>query len=82
MYNVSGYPELVKKYGPEYSYQLAPRAKIFRRDESNVRMFMTSFMLKCGVYIRPSAHGMVGLALAAPTLVGRTCLLKELPETH
>ena len=36
VYNVSGYPELVKKYGPEYSYQLAPRAKIFRRDESNV----------------------------------------------
>ena len=36
VYNVSGYPELVKKYGPEYSYQLAPRAKIFRRDEAKV----------------------------------------------
>ena len=36
VYNVSGFPELVKKYGPEYSYQLAPRAKIFRRDEANV----------------------------------------------
>jgi len=32
IYNMSGYPALVKKYGPDYSYQLAPRAKIFRRD--------------------------------------------------
>eukprot|EP00731_Ephydatia_muelleri_P001270 Em0001g1270a len=37
VYNVSGYPELVEKYGPDYSYQLAPRAKIFRRDESKVQ---------------------------------------------
>ncbi|KAL5516233.1 hypothetical protein EMCRGX_G001516 [Ephydatia muelleri] len=42
VYNVSGYPELVKKYGPEYSYQLAPRAKIFRRDEAKV-VDMNSF---------------------------------------
>ena len=37
VYDISGFPDLVKKYGPEYSYQLAPRAKIFRRDEANVR---------------------------------------------
>ena len=36
IYDVSGYPELVKKYGPDFSYQLCPRAKIFRRDEPRV----------------------------------------------
>ena len=36
VYDVSGYPELVKKFGPDFSYQLCPRAKIFRRDEPSV----------------------------------------------
>lgn len=36
IYDLSGYPDVVIKFGPEYSYQLAPRAKIFRRDQSNV----------------------------------------------
>jgi len=31
-YNISGYPELVKKHGPIFSYDLAPRALLFRRD--------------------------------------------------
>eukprot|EP01130_Rhizamoeba_saxonica_P018914 TRINITY_DN9644_c0_g1_i1.p1 TRINITY_DN9644_c0_g1~~TRINITY_DN9644_c0_g1_i1.p1 ORF type:complete len:541 (-),score=112.21 TRINITY_DN9644_c0_g1_i1:31-1566(-) len=36
IYKRSGYPEFVEKYGIQYSYQMAPRAKIFRRDEYKV----------------------------------------------
>lgn len=36
IYNMSGYPDFVKKHGTDFSYQLAPRAKIFRRDEGKV----------------------------------------------
>ncbi|XP_071963948.1 phospholipase-B 81-like [Antedon mediterranea] len=36
IYKLSGYPEVVKERGTSYSYQLAPRAKIFRRDQSSV----------------------------------------------
>ncbi|KAK3755108.1 hypothetical protein QZH41_017928, partial [Actinostola sp. cb2023] len=36
VYNLSGYPEFVEKHGTSYSYQLAPRAKIFRRDQATV----------------------------------------------
>ncbi|RUS74914.1 hypothetical protein EGW08_017330 [Elysia chlorotica] len=39
IYNRSGYPEMANKtdIGSSYSYQLAPRAKIFRRDHSSVK---------------------------------------------
>ncbi|CAG2201568.1 unnamed protein product [Mytilus edulis] len=33
---MSGYPGYVAQHGTEFSYQLAPRAKIFRRDEGKV----------------------------------------------
>uniref|UniRef100_A0A8B9W4H4 Phospholipase B-like n=1 Tax=Bos mutus grunniens TaxID=30521 RepID=A0A8B9W4H4_BOSMU len=36
VYNWSGYPILVKKLGLDYSYDLASRAKIFRRDQGKV----------------------------------------------
>ncbi|KAL5018080.1 hypothetical protein ScPMuIL_003802 [Solemya velum] len=36
IYNMSGYPEMVEKHGVDMSYQLAPRNKIFRRDEGKV----------------------------------------------
>ncbi|XP_036312167.1 phospholipase B-like 1 isoform X2 [Pipistrellus kuhlii] len=36
IYNWSGYPWLVQKLGMDYSYDLAPRAKIFRRDQGKV----------------------------------------------
>ncbi|XP_037702247.1 phospholipase B-like 1 [Choloepus didactylus] len=36
IYNWSGYPMLVQKLGLDYSYDLAPRAKIFRRDQGKV----------------------------------------------
>eukprot|EP00949_MAST-11_sp_MAST-11-sp1_P001690 g1690.t1 len=35
IYARSGYPEAVEKYGPSMSYQLAPRAQIFRRNQSS-----------------------------------------------
>lgn len=37
IYQESGYPEAVKLHGVSFSYQLAPRAKIFRRDEGYVK---------------------------------------------
>jgi len=36
IFNMSGYPDVVKQRGPDSSYQLAPRAKIFRRDQNTV----------------------------------------------
>ncbi|XP_006866133.1 PREDICTED: phospholipase B-like 1 [Chrysochloris asiatica] len=36
IYNWSGYPLLVQKLGLDYSYDMAPRAKIFRRDQGKV----------------------------------------------
>ncbi|XP_075409447.1 phospholipase B-like 1 [Tenrec ecaudatus] len=36
IYSWSGYPLLVKKLGLDYSYEMAPRAKIFRRDQGKV----------------------------------------------
>uniref|UniRef100_A0A0B8RQP5 Phospholipase B-like n=1 Tax=Philothamnus irregularis TaxID=1899461 RepID=A0A0B8RQP5_9SAUR len=36
IYNMSGYGEYVQKYGLDFSYELAPRAKIFRRDQGKV----------------------------------------------
>lgn len=37
IYNISGYPDFVQRYGVQYSYQMAPRAELFRRDASKVR---------------------------------------------
>ena len=34
---MSGYPEVADKVGPDATYQLCPRAKIFRRDQGNVK---------------------------------------------
>lgn len=36
IYNLSGYPDFVKKHGLLYSYQLSDRAEIFRRDQGKV----------------------------------------------
>uniref|UniRef100_A0A6J0TBU9 Phospholipase B-like n=1 Tax=Pogona vitticeps TaxID=103695 RepID=A0A6J0TBU9_9SAUR len=36
IYNMSGYAEYVQKYGLDFSYEMAPRAKIFRRDQAKV----------------------------------------------
>ncbi|CAH1794924.1 unnamed protein product [Owenia fusiformis] len=37
IYNMSDYAKAVEKFGDMYSYQLAPRAKIFRRDQGSVK---------------------------------------------
>uniref|UniRef100_A0A672RIQ5 Phospholipase B-like n=1 Tax=Sinocyclocheilus grahami TaxID=75366 RepID=A0A672RIQ5_SINGR len=36
IYDLSGYKEMWKEYGEDFSYDLCPRAKIFRRDQSSV----------------------------------------------
>lgn len=36
VYDLSGYEQMWKKYGEDFSYDLCPRAKIFRRDQSSV----------------------------------------------
>ncbi|KAJ8387576.1 hypothetical protein AAFF_G00152720 [Aldrovandia affinis] len=36
IYNLSGYAEMWKEYGEDFSYDLCPRAKIFRRDQAGV----------------------------------------------
>ena len=36
IYNISGYPAFVAAFGLDFSYQMAPRAKIFRRDQAMV----------------------------------------------
>ncbi|KAI2666912.1 Phospholipase B-like 1 [Labeo rohita] len=35
IYDLSGYEQMWKKYGEDFSYDLCPRAKIFRRDQSS-----------------------------------------------
>ncbi|CAN7988693.1 unnamed protein product, partial [Ixodes pacificus] len=36
IFNISGQPDMVKKYGNYYSYDMSPRAQIFRREHSKV----------------------------------------------
>lgn len=37
IYNLSGYPLMWQKFGDDFSYDLCPRAKIFRRDQGSVK---------------------------------------------
>uniref|UniRef100_A0A671R185 Phospholipase B-like n=1 Tax=Sinocyclocheilus anshuiensis TaxID=1608454 RepID=A0A671R185_9TELE len=37
IYDLSGYEQMWKEHGEDFSYDLCPRAKIFRRDQSSVR---------------------------------------------
>eukprot|EP00008_Paramoeba_atlantica_P006296 CAMPEP_0201489524 /NCGR_PEP_ID=MMETSP0151_2-20130828/22855_1 /ASSEMBLY_ACC=CAM_ASM_000257 /TAXON_ID=200890 /ORGANISM="Paramoeba atlantica, Strain 621/1 / CCAP 1560/9" /LENGTH=553 /DNA_ID=CAMNT_0047875145 /DNA_START=115 /DNA_END=1776 /DNA_ORIENTATION=+ len=59
IYNMSGYPEVVEQYGTDYSYQLAPRAKIFRRDNCNVTdLTSLAWMMRYNDYeVDPYAGG-------------------------
>ena len=36
LFQMSGYPAVADVYGTDYTYELCPRAKIFRRDNTNV----------------------------------------------
>jgi hypothetical protein len=52
IYNVSRYPEFVAKHGVGFSYQLAPRAEIFRRDQSkalNLNVLKLLFFVRCKI---------------------------------
>uniref|UniRef100_UPI0037E95D85 phospholipase B-like 1 isoform X2 n=1 Tax=Semicossyphus pulcher TaxID=241346 RepID=UPI0037E95D85 len=37
IYTLSGYGKMWEEYGEDFSYDLCPRAKIFRRDQANVK---------------------------------------------
>lgn len=37
IYNLSGYPQMWQEFGEDFSYDLCPRAKIFRRDQATVK---------------------------------------------
>lgn len=53
IYNLSGYPEFVKKHGPSHSYQLAPRAEIFRRDQGKVKdLTSMKYILRYNDYLK------------------------------
>ena len=39
IYDISGNAAAAEKFGPDKSYELAPRAKIFRRDAPKVAAF-------------------------------------------
>jgi hypothetical protein len=41
IYNKSGYPRVIARRGVEYSHELSPRAKIFRRDGEKVHDMKT-----------------------------------------
>lgn len=41
IYNLTGYAAFAEKFGTDFSYQLAPRAKIFRRDQASVNSLAT-----------------------------------------
>jgi Phospholipase B len=67
VYNESGYPEFVKKHGPSFSYQMAPRAEIFRRDAGTVTD-MESFkaIMRYNDYKKdPYSHGNPGDAICS-----------------
>jgi len=59
IYDISGYPEFVKKHGYDFSYQLCPRAKIFRRDQGNINDIHTlmAFMRYNGYKKDPFSEG-------------------------
>ena len=50
---MSGYPHMVDNFGSLLSYELSPRAKIFRRDQGNVvdMTSMQALMRYNGMYL-------------------------------
>lgn len=53
IYNLSGYAEYVEKYGLDFSYELAPRAKIFRRDQGKVTDLETmKYIMRYNNYLK------------------------------
>ncbi|KAG6924687.1 phospholipase B domain containing 1 [Chelydra serpentina] len=53
IYNLSGYAKYVEKYGLDFSYELAPRAKIFRRDQGKVTDLKTmKYIMRYNNYMK------------------------------
>jgi len=53
IFNTSGYPRMVDNFGTLLSYELSPRAKIFRRDQGTVvdMKTMKAIMRFNGMYL-------------------------------
>ena len=53
IYNMSGYPDMMNVFGSLLSHELAPRAKIFRRDQGTVfdMKTMQALMRYNGMYL-------------------------------
>jgi len=67
IYNQSGYPDFVVKYGNDFSYQMAARAQIFRRDQGKVTDLATfKEVLRYNDYLHdPISHGDPGRAICS-----------------
>ena len=51
IYQMSGYPTFVSQHGLDFSYQMAPRAEIFRRDSQKVKDFSSlKWMMRYNEY--------------------------------
>ncbi|XP_065910196.1 phospholipase B-like 1 [Dysidea avara] len=65
VFELSGYADMVKKHGPDFSHDLAVRAKIFRRDQGKVtdmesyQMVMQSNEYKTDIYSEGSPAGAI-----------------------
>jgi len=59
IYNMSGYPYMADVFGTFLSHDLAPRAKIFRRDQGNVvdMKSMRALMRYNGMYLGQVSFG-------------------------
>ena len=54
IYSLSGYGQMWEEYGEDFSYDLCPRAKIFRRDQADVKDLdsLKHIMRSNGVWLR------------------------------
>ena len=77
IYNLSGYPDIVKTKGVDFTYQLAPRAKIFRRDAGTVKDMasMKKIMRYNGKFLLP-------LSVSLAILEKNVSLDKTFPITY
>jgi len=65
IYKASGYPEAVASHGTSYSYDLAPRARIFRRDGNNANNFTSiQYLMRYNDFLNdPLSNGYPGWAI-------------------
>jgi len=67
IFKLSGYDDVVKTYGTDESYDLAPRAKIFRRDIGNVTSLQSfKYLMQYNDYLHdPFSNGSPSNAIMA-----------------